>query len=177
MTQEPEVDVAIQPASGEPFSVSVPATASVGDVKTAIASAKGHSLGCQCLLFESGRPLEGCQQLGPLFGDKERRLFLVLAVADDEVEALVALLQAFESLRYEPDSGSDSGSDSVTSRANLRTSMSIEEVHALRLRGVTIVDGHVTNLDFVKPYSSNIAQWAIADLKIEHQLPECSQNI
>ena len=127
--------MAIQPASGEPFSVSVPATASVGDVKTAIASAKGHSLGCQRLLFESERPLEGCQQLGPLFGDKERRLFLVLAVADDEVEALVALLRAFESLREK------------TGWPNLRTGMSIEEVHALRLHGVTIVDGHVTKLD------------------------------
>ena len=136
MTQEPEeIEVAIQPASGEPFSVSVPATASVGDVKTAIASAKGHSLGCQRLLFESERPLEGSQQLGPLFGDKERRLFLVLAVADDEVEALVALLQAFESLRKK------------TGWPNLRTGMSIEEVHALQLHGVTIVDGHVTKLD------------------------------
>jgi len=135
VTQEPEeIEVAIQPASDEPFSVSVPATASVGDVKTAIASAKGHSLGCQRLLFESDRPLEGCQQLGPLFGDKERRLFLVLFAADDEVEALVALLRAFESLRER------------TGWPNLRTGMSIEEVHPLRLRGVTIVDGHVTKL-------------------------------
>jgi hypothetical protein len=51
------------------------------------------------ILFESDKPLGDCQQLGPLFEDKERRLFLVLAVVDDEVEAMFALLQAFESLR------------------------------------------------------------------------------
>ena len=59
---------------------------------------------------------------------------MVLAVADDEVEALVAMLRAFGSLREK------------TGWPNLRTGMSIEEVHALRLRGVTIVDGHVTKL-------------------------------
>jgi hypothetical protein len=136
LAQEPEeIEVVIQPASGEPLSVSVPATALVGDVKTAIASARGYRLGCQHLLFESDRPLEGCQQLGYLFGDKERRLFLVMAVADDEVEVLVVLLRAFESLRKR------------TGWPNLRTGMPIEDVRALRLHGVTIVDGHVTELD------------------------------
>jgi hypothetical protein len=101
--------------------------------------------------LESGKPLEDCQQLGPLFGDKERRLFLVMAVADGEVEALFALLQALESLRKK------------AGWPKVRTDLSIGEVRALQLRGVIIVDGHIKKLDLsMCGLSGNVALCVLA---------------
>ena len=128
-----KIHVIVQSISGEPFSASMPVSAAVLGVKTEIESAEGHTVGTQRILFESEVPLEDCQQLEPLFGGKERRLYLV--IADNDAAVLFSLLQAFVSLREKP------------GWPDLREDMSIEEVQQLQLKGVTIVGGRITGLD------------------------------
>merc|ERR1711868_134674 len=109
----------------------------IADVKSAIAAAKGHSVGQQRLLFESEEPLEDTQLLQPLFANKQRRLLYLVLVPVDDVSVLLELnsTKQLDGREYN----------------KLRKGMTIEQVAELNLRGVTIRDGRVVLLDLSKP--------------------------
>merc|ERR1711868_159043 len=105
----------------------------IADVKSAIAAAKGHSVGQQRLLFESEEPLEDTQLLQPLFANKQRRLLYLVLVPVDDLSVLLEL----NSTRQLDGRGYN----------KLRKGMTIEQVAELNLGGVTIRDGRVVELD------------------------------
>ena len=72
---------------GGEFNIQLKVSSAIADVKSAIAAAKGHSVGQQRLLFESEEPLEDTQLLQPLFANKQRRLLYLVLVPVDDVSA------------------------------------------------------------------------------------------
>ena len=131
--KEQTIDVAIQPSVGGEFNIQLKVPSAIADVKSAIAAAKGHSVGQQRLLFESEEPLEDTQLLQPLFANKQRRLLYLVLVPVDDVSVLLEL----NSTKQLDGRGYN----------NLRKGMTIEQVAELNLGGVTIRDGRVVELD------------------------------
>ena len=131
--KEQTIDVAIQPSVGGEFNIQLKVPSAIADVKSAIAAAKGHSVGQQRLLFESEEPLEDTQLLQPLFANKQRRLLYLVLVPVDDVSVLLELNSTKE----------------LDGRGynKLRKGMTIEQVAELNLGGVTIRDGRVVELD------------------------------
>jgi len=127
------IDVAIQPSVGGEFNIQLKVPSAIADVKSAIAAAKGHSVGQQRLLFESEEPLEDTQLLQPLFANKQRRLLYLVLVPVDDVSVLLEL----NSTKQLDGRGYN----------KLRQGMTIEQVAELNLGCVTIRDGRVVELD------------------------------
>ena len=118
---------------GGEFNIQLKVPSAIADVKSAIAAAKGHSVGQQRLLFESEEPLEDTQLLQPLFANKQRRLLYLVLVPVDDVSVLLEL----NSTKQLDGRGYN----------KLRKGMTIEQVAELNLGGVTIRDGRVVELD------------------------------
>ena len=145
------MDVAIQPSVGGEFNIQLKVPSAIADVKSAIAAAKGHSVGQQRLLFESEEPLEDTQLLQPLFANKQRRLLYLVLVPVDDVSVLLEL----NSTKQLDGRGYN----------KLRKGMTIEQVAELNLGGVTIRDGRVVELDLSR---SGITSECVARLLHHH---------
>ena len=149
--KEQTIDVAIQPSVGGEFNIQLKVPSAIADVKSAIAAAKGHSVGQQRLLFESEEPLEDTQLLQPLFANKQRRLLYLVLVPVNDVSVLLELnsTKQLDGRRYN----------------KLRKGMTIEQVSELNLGGVTIRDGRVVELDLSR---SGITSECAARLRHHH---------
>jgi len=141
------MDIIIEQGGGRPFSVSVAqATATVSDVKLAICRNKGFSPGCQHILHMNIGELDDYQPLQGLFVDNDvdekRRLYLHLDIVDSDVTSLFALMQALTH-----GDNSDKGLVVLRGWRELRREMTIQQVRALVLEGVTFADERVVEIN------------------------------